>query len=318
MSDLVPVPVRRILDEGTFCHVATSTPNGPHVTPMVFAAAGGRVWVTTSRGSVKARAWRREPQVAGLVRVEDRAVVFTGTVTTYDLLDVDSWGRSIAQSPSLAIAAARFTRKNARFFAGYAVDAHQVPLAWTPPGRVFAEIRLERTAILGSGVVSSAWGEWGDAVVGTERFRASRAGEPPLSRVPDPLRDRLGSSGEGALALQTREGPVVLPVRWAVDGAGLYAVAPSRTLGLAGADPGAPVALQVDLTSWWRASAMMGAMVRGTAEVAVVATLTSGGASAARIAALAGADPADAAVVRIRARSVVWWRGWSSGTVRPA
>jgi hypothetical protein len=315
VSDVVPAPARRILEEGTFCHVATSTPNGPHVTPMVFAAAGGRVWVTTSRGSVKARAWRRDPRVAGLVRLEDRAVAFTGTVTTYDLLDADSWGRSVSRSPSLAIAAVRFTRKNARFFAGYAVDAHQVPLAWTPPGRVFAEIRLDRSAILGSGVVSSAWGEWGDAVVGAERFRASRAGEPPLARVPESLRDRLGSSGDGALALETRAGPVVLPVRWTADGAALYAVVPAETLALAGVDREARVALQVDLTSWWRASAMMGAMVRGTGGVAVVAGLASGGTSAARIAALAGAEAADAALVRIRGRSVVWWQGWSSGTV---
>lgn len=315
MSGVVPQPVRRILDDGTFCHVATSTPTGPHVTPMVFVAAGGRVWVTTSRGSVKARVWRREPRVAGLVRVEDRAVVFTGTVTTYDLLDVDSWGRSIAQSPSLAIAAVRFTRKNARFFAGYAVDAHRVPLAWTPPGRVFAEIRLERTAIVESGGVSGAWGAWGDAVVSTERFRASRAGEPPLAGVPERLRARLGSSGDGALALETREGPVVLPVRWASEGAGLYAVAPSETLALADADPEAAAALQVDLASWWRASAMMGVMARGTGEVAVVTGLTTGAGSATRIARLAGADPADAAVVRIRARSLVWWQGWSSGSV---
>jgi hypothetical protein len=318
VSDVVPVPVRRILDEGTFCHVATSTPNGPHVTPMVFAAVGGRVWVTTSRGSVKARAWQRDPRVAGLVRLQDRAVAFTGTATTYDLLDADSWGRSVARSPSLAIAAVRFTRKNARFFAGYAVDAHRVPLAWTPPGRVFAEVRLDRSAILGSGTVSGAWGEWGDAVAGTERFRASRAGEPPLARVPESVRHRLGSSGDGALALETRAGPIVLPVRWTVDGAGLYALAPEETLALAGADREAPAALQVDLTSWWRASAMMGAMVRGTGEVAVVARLTSGGASAARIAALAGADAVDAAIVRLRARSVVWWQGWSSGTVNVA
>ena len=57
MNEL-PMPVRRLLERGAFCHVAATTPAGPHVTPMVFAEAGGRVWVTTSRGSVKARAWR--------------------------------------------------------------------------------------------------------------------------------------------------------------------------------------------------------------------------------------------------------------------
>ena len=315
MSEVVPAPIRQILQDGEFCDVATLIPTGPHVTPMVFASAGGRVWVTTSRGSVKARAWWRDRRVAGLVRVGDRAAAFTGTVTTYDLLDADTWGRSLTQSPLLAIAGLRFTRKNARFFGGYAVDANHVPLAWTPPGRVFAEIRLERSAILESGHVASAWGEWGDGVVGIERFRAARAGEPPLARLPAPIRDRLGTSGDGALAIESSGGPVVLPVRWSIDGGGVYAVAPSATLALVEMDRDPAVALQIDGDASWRARAMMGVMIRGTGEVAVVSGLTSGGGSATRIARLAGVDPSDAALVRLRARSMVWWRGWSSGTV---
>ena len=127
MSEAVPAPIRRILEEGAFCHVASLTPTGPHLTPMVFASAAGRVWVTTSRDSVKARSWRRDPRVAGLVRSARRTAAFTGTVTTYDLLDTGTWTRSLAQGPVLALAGFRFTHKNARFFAGYAVDAHHVP-----------------------------------------------------------------------------------------------------------------------------------------------------------------------------------------------
>ena len=32
--------------------------------------------------------------------------------------------------------------------AGYAFDAHQVPFAWTPPGRVFVGIDLDRTSLV--------------------------------------------------------------------------------------------------------------------------------------------------------------------------
>jgi len=98
----------------------------------------------------------------------------------------------------------------------------------------------------------------------------------------------------------------------------MYAVASSETFELAEAGREPAVALQVDRPSWWRASAMMGAMVKGTGEVAVVPRLASGGGSATRIARLAGIEPSDATLLRIRARSVVWWRGWSSGTVRLA
>jgi nitroimidazol reductase NimA-like FMN-containing flavoprotein (pyridoxamine 5'-phosphate oxidase superfamily) len=318
VSDVVPEPVRRILEEGVFCYVASLTPIGPHVTPMVFASAAGRVWVTTSRGSVKARAWRRDPRVAGLVRSGDRTAAFTGTVTTYDLLDTDTWGRSLSQGPVLALAGFRFTQKNARFFAGYAVDAHQVPLAWTPPGRVFAEIRLERSAIVDSGRLTSAWGEWGDTLEGVERFRASNAVAPPLAGLPQRIRDGLGTSGDGALALATEEGPIVLPVRWADDGGQAYAVALSETLALAAPSRAPAVALEVDLPSSWRAGAMMGAMIRGHGQVAVVAELTSGTGSVTRIAEQAGVEPSDAVLVGIRPATVVWWHGWTSGTVRVA
>jgi nitroimidazol reductase NimA-like FMN-containing flavoprotein (pyridoxamine 5'-phosphate oxidase superfamily) len=312
VSAVVPAPVRAILERGAFCHVGARTPAGPHVTPMVFAAAGGAVWVTTSRGSVKARAWRADPRVAGSVRDGDRAVAFAGAVTTYDLLEPESWGRSLSHGPPLALAGARFTSKNARFFAGYAVDAHQVPFAWMPPGRVFAEIHIERSAVLEAGRVASAWGEWGDALEGVERFRAARAGDPVLSSVPG---QPLGSEGVGALGLETAGGPVVLPVGWAAEGGGLYAVLPGETLALAEAKGTPRVALAIDRPSTWRAREMVGAMVRGEGEIAVASRLATGARSAARIARLAGLEDAGAAIVRVRPASVVWWHGWTSGTV---
>lgn len=312
MSGVVPASVREVLERGSFCHVAASTPHGPHVTPMVFVAAGGSVWVTTSRGSVKARAWRSDPRVAGSVRDGERAVAFAGTVTTYDLLDAESWGRSLTHGPLLALAGARFTRKNARFFAGYAVDANRVPFAWTPPGRVFAEIRIERSAVLEGGRVRSAWGEWRDAAEGADRFRATRTGEPVLGRVPEA---GFGDAGEGVLGIETPDGPVALPVRWVAEGGGVYAVLERDALALAGAKGSPRIAIEIDRPSTWRARAMVGAMVRGDGEIAVASELSSGATSATRIARRAGLQADDVALVRVRPRTVVWWRGWSSGTV---
>ena len=315
MTEPVPAPVRELLARGSFCHVATSTRHGPHVTPMVFAEAGDRVWVTTSRGSVKARAWMQDPRVGGLVRVGDRAAIFTGTAATYDLLDPESWGRSFRESPVIALAATRYTRKNARFFAGYAVDANHVPLAWTPPGRVFAELRIERSAMVEDGRIVRAWGEWGDLVAGVERFRVPRAGAGPFDAVEPRIREELGASGEGALALATDDGPVVLPAAWLADGPGIYATLPVEVLEAAGSAPVVPSALCIDRPSSWRARAMVGAMLRGSARIAIADALTSGARSAQRLSRAAGADPASTAVVGIDAERVVWWRGWDSGTV---
>jgi hypothetical protein len=319
MRDHLPLDVEAVLGRGEFCYVASVTRHGPHVTPMVFALAGGRVWVTTSRGSVKARAWRLDPSVAGLVRAGDVSVAFTGTVRTFDLLEVDSWVRDLFEAPALAVASTRFTRKNARFFAGYAVDARHVPLSWTPPGRVFTAIELERVAVVDASGVAETFGEWPRALTSVPRFRATRAGTGPLEGLPDDVRSPLGENGEGALALEGPDGSVVLPAGWTAQGGGLYAALAREALELAGLpEATSRAAFAIDRPSWWRARNMTGAMVRGTGEVVVPEALVSGAASASRIARAAGVTHAAAAVVRLRAEQLVWWRGWSSGTVAVA
>ncbi len=312
----VPREVRAVFDRADLCHVVTVTPSGPHVTPMVFAHAGDRLWVTTSRNSVKARGWARDPRVAAVVVHGREAVTFNGVATTYDVLDPTSWGRGLVETPMLALASARFTRKNARFFAGYAVDAHRVPLAWTPPGRVLADLRWTDVAVIRDGVVTRTWGRWGTAVPSYGRFRAARTGDGPLDRLPHAVRSDLGLGGVGVLAVEGRRGLAALPSTWIASGAGLYAILPEMVLALADlGDASAEAALEADRPSRWRARDMVGAMARGRAEVYVTTRLATGGRSAAGIAREAEMDRDGTAVVRIRPEALVWWRGWSSGTV---
>lgn len=315
MRDL-PSPVRDVLEAGVFCHVAATTPAGPHLTPLVFTVAGGRVWVTTSRSSVKARAWRSDARVAGLVRAGTRAVAFGGTATTHDVLDPATWGRSLAHGPLVSLAAARFTVKNARFFAGYAVDARKVPLAWTPPGRVFVELSVDRVAVFENAGPPRTWGAWdgAGAVPSAERFRAARTGPDPLGTLPPEIGAALGRGGEGALAVEGGEGPAVLPVAWTVSGAGLYAVVLEDALSLVRGLPSSPrAALVLDRPSSWRARNMLGAMARGVADLHATRALASGARSAREIASTA--EDENVVLARIRPERIVWWRGWSSGTV---
>ena len=313
------LPVRRILEGGVFCHVAATTPRGPHVTPLVFALAGDRLWVTTSRGSVKAAAWRRDDRVAGVVRDGEESVTFAGRAAWHDALDPGTWMRSILEGPLLTLAAARFTRKNARFFAGYAVDADRVPFAWTPPGRVFVELRLDRWALLGrEGGIHDAWGEWPDARPSAATFRRPTRTD-PLVHLPRDIRAALGIGGDGVLAVSGSDGPAALPVRWTVDRSGLVAGAPEDVLALAGASTERPpVALAMDRASSWRARDMVGAMARGEGELASVDRLTSGATAARAVLRGAGADGEGAVAIGIRAERLVWWRGWQSGTVEVA
>jgi hypothetical protein len=243
-------------------------------------------------------------------------VTFTGAARTYDVLDVETWGRGIRRTPSLAAASIAFMRKNARFFAGYAVDAQHVPLAWTPPGRVFVEIEVERAALLEAGGTVETSGTWEPSVVSGERFRATKTGPRALDDIPTEVRDALGPKGAAVLAVAGATGAVVLPASWSAEGSSIYAALPGAVLGLAAAaGPTSKAALVIDRPSWWRAKGMVGAMVQGDAEAFVLRRLRSGGGSARARVTLTGASADDAALVRIRPERVVWWRGWTSGTV---
>ena len=305
--------VQQVLEQGSFCAVASTTPRGPHCTPLVFAYSGGRVWLTTSRRSVKARAWKVDPGVAGLVRSGELSVTFTGTVRTYDVLDRSTWAAALSGATSIARAGTAFSKKNARFFAGYAVDARQVPFAWMPPGRVFVGVDVERTALLGEDGVQEGRGRWGGESMSNKTFRSTKSGDDPLSRLSADVREALGSEGDAVLTISGARGPVVLPARWRVDGGALYAALPAETLALAGAGPDAPVALTMDRASDWRARDMVGAMVQGTGAIFALDDLGSGAKTARKLA--ASIEPEAGALVRITPVRMVWWKGWTSGSL---
>ncbi|HUF59474.1 MAG TPA: hypothetical protein VMR89_08350 [Actinomycetota bacterium] len=304
--------VQSALELGQFCYAATSPPSGPHCTPLVFAYSGGRLWLTTSRRSVKTRAWRVDRSAAGLVRHGELAVSFTGEAKLYDALDRSTWGDAVAGATSIARATAAFSKKNARFFAGYAFDAKQVPFAWTPPGRVFVGIELDRTALVDDDGVQEGRGRWGGTSTSHETFRRSTKGVDPFSALPREVREPLGTDGVGALTLVGDRGPVVVPARWRVDAHALYASLPAETLSLAAAGPDVPAALTVDEASEWRARDMVGAMVQGTGSIYVLDEVGSGAKSARSLA--TEIDPDAEALVRLAPSRLVWWRGWSSGS----
>ncbi len=290
----LPDAALAVLEHGVLCYLASPSPSGPHTTPVVFALQNGRIWGTTGRRTTKAKLWRHEPLAGGLVRAGERALSFRGVVKMYDLLDPSTWVASVLRSRQLTLAAARFTAKNARFFAGYARDASQVPLSWTPPARILFSVDVTSGAVLEADDVVERWGSWGSSVTaGTGR----RATSPSLdvSRLPDDVRDLTGSPDEVVVGLPHADGPVVLLARASTMKGGFEARVPLQLLELAEARPSDGATLLLDRASAWRASKMRGLMLRGKAAVSVE-----------------GTD----GLVRIRPRSAVWWVGWSTGTVK--
>ena len=314
MSGPLPAIARRALEEATICHVAARTRAGPHLTPVVFILDGGAMWMTTSRAAVKSRAWRRDPYVSGMARTDSVAVVFRGRARIHDALDPASWP-GISAGPAVARASARYALRHARFFAGYAVDAPRVPVAWGPAGRQFVRLSPDDGVVvdLASGERVAAWGSW--PARGSAAFLSSfavRRGSRPLDlRAPSDVRRAVGTGGDAALAVEGRDGPVVLPVRWRrrpAEGA-FEASLPVALLRLARTPDRPVVGLAVDRPGEWRAGRMTGMLLRGEAEVfAAVATRRG-------VAALRERVPDGWALVRLRPSSLVWWRGWTSGTV---
>jgi hypothetical protein len=319
MTGRIPSSARRILDEGVLLHLAVATSNGPHLTPVVYVLDGGRLWVTTSRGSVKARTWRRDPSVAGMVQLEERAVTFRGTVRTYDVLDPTSWPAAAVAGPRLATAATRFSLKNARFFAGYAVDARRVPFAWSPPGRLFARIDpvAGRVLDLGTGEVVDGWGSWPSGV----RYEHAPAGferSPALDRrVPSRVRGAVGVSGTGALALQARSALTVLPVAWRrADHGSFDAAAPAPVVRLSRVERSAPAALTVSHASRWRAADMAGMVIQGSAHLYSPRSRKGGALVQEHLGERwEGSLRGEPVLIRLQPVRVVWWEGWTSGAV---
>jgi hypothetical protein len=307
VRERLPRSAREILDQGTLCYLAVRTREGPHLTPVVFVLDGGRIWLTTSRASVKARALRQDPDVAGMVRLGSSVVTFLGRARTYDALDPLSWPSAAVAGPRLVRAATRFSLKNARFFAGYAVDARRVPLVWTPPGRIFVGIEVVAGAVLdvARGAVPERWGDWSQGPRAVSRRPRPRN---PAARaidlgVPRSVRSLVGDRGEGALAVG--ELPAVLPVTWRriARERAYHAVLPRSFLELGDSRPrprtsAMRAALAVDRLAAWRAADMAGMLLRGDADTSALED--------------------DRALVRLRPRRVVWWQGWSSGTVSEA
>ena len=311
--------VQQVLDDGPFCAVATATPRGPHCTPLVFAYFG-------RPDMAHHVAWLGEdPCVEGRPeRVRARALRGPGRdlhrhrarpTTRWTAAPGARRWRAPRRSPGPPLRSARRTPGSSP---GYAFDARQVPLAWTPPGRVFVGIDLDRTALLDEDGVQEGRGRWGGEAVVARDLPAREAGPRPARRA---------ARRHGGLARAQRRGCArrsralagrwSLPVRWLAEPSALmYAALPAETLALAGAGPDAPVALTIDQASEWRARDMAGAMVQGEGRLprARCAGLGCQDRQGDRRGTAPGRRTRSCASRRTR---LVWWKGWYERAAQP-
>jgi hypothetical protein len=155
----LPREARSILGEGRQVYVAITSADGPHVTPELYAVAGDDLWFAVAATTLKARVLPAEPAAGALVRAGGRAVVLSGTTTTYDIRSPADVGRAVTD-PNVARALTSFVTRNAADLAAFARDAITLRLGRRlPPRRLLVRLRADRVAVIAA---------LGEAVLGWE------------------------------------------------------------------------------------------------------------------------------------------------------
>lgn len=238
------------LAEGRQAYVAIATERGPHVTPELYAVAGGRLWFFAGLGTLKARTLPRHPTVAVAVAAGARTVVVTGRVASFHPAALPRHAPTPATLLAAPGAVARYSLRNAADLAGFAVDFATGKLGRRlPEPRVLFAVTPERVALLDGFAVQGRWGDWpgGNADDAT--------GEPVHE----------GAGAVAALAYGDNGSLLAAPAR--VDETGQRTQVPAALLDLAGVGAAAEVAVVVDDYGKPGPAAKRGVMLRGTGEV---------------------------------------------------
>lgn len=281
--------VRHALRDGEFLHLAVDTPDGPHLTPQVYARHGSELWVFTTRRSVKVRAIRRQRWVAALVADGSRAVMLTGVARVVDPLRGH-------RSVELPFVAGTYLSRNLGHALGIARAAGPDPTLLLE--RVALRIDPRRVALLDGSDVLQAWGRWPsgedpDPTPGA--FPSMAPGSAPSEVVPPRLRRLVEGDGRAVVGWPTAHGFAVLPAVWDADSSTV--AVPGAALALCGGMPSGPASLTFD-RGGTSLDSKRGVMVRGTGRV-----LRREGAWT---------------HLAVRPDRVTWWRGERSRSVTTA
>lgn len=185
-----------LLAEGRQLYVGVLTTTGPHVTPELYSYDGDSLWFLTAADTLKTRVVRRDPRVAGVVRVGSRSLLVGGVVTDYDIGDPI---RLLTQKRDALRALAALTSyavRNAADLAAFARDLATGRLSSRlPQRRVLMRLEPDRAVVLD-----------GSALVATD------GGWPGHVTVPDEA-PALSGDSDCVVAAETDDGVAVLPGR---------------------------------------------------------------------------------------------------------
>jgi hypothetical protein len=289
--------VATLLAGTPYAEVAVDTTRGPHITPAAFAAADGRLWVVSSRRTLRVRSVRRRHVASALVRRGDRAVVVSGGA---DVLSFWRFGETVGlvmNSLPVARAAATYAVRNAGLLVGgFVRDIVAGTGDLTLYDRVLVAIEPERGMLLDGERLLDSWGRWRH--VSSPQPERAPAVVPPLAELvaalPAELIEALERPDTASLGWSSPSGPLALPTLHA-DSEGRAVVA-TAALDLAGTPPRAAACLTLHSSESRRPSAFRGVILRGEGRVTRRGPVRTS--------------------VAVAAERVSWWSGFRSGTAQ--
>ncbi|HXA29313.1 MAG TPA: pyridoxamine 5'-phosphate oxidase family protein [Candidatus Angelobacter sp.] len=287
--------VATVLNSQPYAAVAVDTVRGPHITPAAFATAGGRLWVVSSRRTIRVRSVRRRHHAAVLVRSGTRAVVVSGRAEVLSFWPPSETVGIVMNSLPVARAATAYALRNARLLlGGFVRDVVSGTGDLSVYDRVLVAIEPERGMLLDGERLVHGWGRWHRA--STREPRADATNVPPLAQLlaalPDGVDAALDVPESASLGWSSPAGAVALPTLHA-DPGGRVQVATAALDMVSGATR-APACVTFHNSESERPSGFRGVVLRGEGRV-----VRRGAART---------------TVDVAAERVSWWSGFRAGT----
>lgn len=282
-----------ILDAGELAYLAVTSKAGPMVTPVLFAARDGRIWMVMPRSSAKITAIGRDALVGVTVATPAATAVLQGEARVVDALDPSSLVASLPEALLSPRAAGSYLRDNLK---------HLPDLVGSGSGaltrRAMAAVRAERALVVRG--TDDVWTSGAWPVSTSTSTSNGPAGDGAAAIDLDGAPSTLATATEGPstviIGWSTSTGPVALPGAW--DPARRIASIRRDVWDAAGAVATGSACVLFDRTEGTSLDAKAGLVLRGGAT--------------------AHARDDDAVDLALTIDQVTWWQGDTTKTVSAA
>ena len=231
-----------VLNATHSCFFGIETEDGPHVIPVAFTYAFGRLWIIAERSSLKTRIADKRSSVGVLVRNGPRSVVLRGRAEVLDLTQPWASGLQIVERLLAGPALVNYVRRNVSQLLSSISNAPSAARDLNPLERVAIVVAPESLCLVEGDSIIDRRGPgdaWPDAEIDMADPAAAVGEEIALGELPDSISALAAEArAEAALGWQSASGPVVLPARWHAE----RSLASTPSVLLEGAT-GSPVAM---------------------------------------------------------------------------